>query len=452
MGRKYSVSRLEEISFTACLKDILGNLLLCPEHRPESSRHLNSYSSLISIHPNLFSSSNVRSFVRNRLNQHLIGIMNDDIRKRLVCEFNCSFPDNFDQKSDIWVFLDCVLDSSFTELETHVVFPKSELNEKLVQIICHHSPNIRTLKLNFEMVMKKTPLEKLKPIVTSLSSFVHLTSLSLYCLNKRQRNMLNFVGYSCPKLQHFCITGFPIVKKDILALVIGDALNLFPVIKEIMLEEESDIHKFRISPEFLTPLCSTLQHLQLEDLGERNRLKKSCEFTGLPYSAVAFVLCHMKNLHRIDHSSSSVSSAVNFLSRNSEEKYVERNSVNGSLSLIHSMTENVSFSGIIIFFTIYILFSYIFNKQDFLSGILSLTYLDFVDISSVEMMKTVGRMCPGLKEVTFSQLLNNEDITPDQIFEILTREWPKVIYLNSSNYNIRTNPNFCFSVYTRWNV
>ena len=81
-----------------------------------------------------------------------------------------------------------------------------------------------------------------------------------------------------------------------------------------------------------------------------------------------------------------------------------------------------------------------------------MTYLDVVDIRSVEMMKTVGRMCPGLKEVTFSQLLNNEDITPDQIFEILTREWPKVIYLNSSNYNIRTNPNFCFSVYTRWNV
>ena len=361
MRKKCSVSPLEEIAFTACLKDILGNLLLCPEHRPESSRHLNSYSSLISIHPNLFSSSNVRSFVRNRLNQHLIGIMNDDIRKRLVCEFNHNFCHNFDQKSDIWAFLDCVLDSSFTELETHVVFPKSEPNEKLVQIISHHSPNIRTLKLNFEMVIKKTPFEKLKPIVTSLSSFVHLTSLSLYCLNKCQRNILNYVGYSCPKLQHLCITDFPIVKKDILALVLGDALNLFPE-KEVMLEEESEIHKFQISQEYIAPLCSTLQHLQLEDLGEKDKLKKFGELAKLPYSNVAFVLRHMKNLRRIDHSSSSVSSAVNFLSQNSEEIYEEVENVNGSLRLPDSVTANFPFSGISISFTIYIIQLYFLQE------------------------------------------------------------------------------------------
>ena len=347
MRKKYSVSRLEEIAFTACLKDILGNLLLCPEHRPEDRRNLNSYSSLISSHPNLFSSSNVRSFVRNRLNQHLIGIMNDDIRKRLVCEFNRNFYDS-DQKSDIWVFLDCVLDASFTELDTHVVFPKSEPNEKVVQVIGHHSPNIKTLKLNFEMVMKQTPLEKLKPIITSLSAFFHLTSLSLYCLSKHKRNILNYVGHSCPKLKHFCGTGVRIIKKDILALVLGDALNLFPE-KEEMLEEESDIHKFQISPEYLAPLCSTLQHLQLEDLEEKKKLRKSCEYSGLAPSAVAFAIRHMKNLCRIDHSSSSVSSAVKLLSQNSKEIYEEMDDVNGSLRLPPSMAANVPFSGNSIF-------------------------------------------------------------------------------------------------------
>nr|CAG4636910.1 EOG090X0431 [Ceriodaphnia reticulata]SVE72859.1 EOG090X0431 [Ceriodaphnia reticulata] len=44
---------------------------------------MNSYSSLVSLNPFL-TSSNVRNFVRNRLNQHLIGIMNDDVRKKLV--------------------------------------------------------------------------------------------------------------------------------------------------------------------------------------------------------------------------------------------------------------------------------------------------------------------------------------------------------------------------------
>ena len=58
-----------------------------------------------------------------------------------------------------------------------------------------------------------------------------------------------------------------------------------------------------------------------------------------------------------------------------------------------------------------------------------MTNLDFVNIRSVEMMKAVGRMCPGLKEVTFSELLHTDGITPDQLFEILTTEWPKVIYL-----------------------
>ena len=112
-----------------------------------------------------------------------------------------------------FVFLDCVLDASFTELDTHVVFPKSEPNEKTVQI-SQHSPNTKTLKLNFEMVMKQTPLDKLKPLVASLSPFFHLTNLSLYCLNKHQRNiLLNYVGFSCPKLKHFCVTGFQIVKK-----------------------------------------------------------------------------------------------------------------------------------------------------------------------------------------------------------------------------------------------
>ena len=438
MTEKYSVSRLEEISFTACLKDILGNLLLCPEHRPESSRHLNSYSSLISIHPNLFSSSNVRSFVRNRLNQHLIGIMNDEIRKKLVCEFNHNFEDDSDQISDIWVFLDCVLDTSFTELYTHVAFPRSEPNEKIVQIIGHRSPNIKTLELDFEMVMEQTSLEKLKPIVTSLSGLVHLTSLSLHCLSKHHRNILNCIGYSCPKLKHFSVTGFQIVNQDILALVLGDALNLFPE-KQVMLEEETDIHKFEIAPEYLAPFCSTLQHLELEYIDEKDKLqelRKSREYRGVASSAFAFAIRHMKNLRRIDHSSSLVISSVQLLIQNSKEIYEEMDNVNGPLRLPHSIPTNVPFSGIVYFvhdlyYAVLCLTSRILIS---ILGVFSLTNLDFVNISSAVMMKAVGRMCPFLKEVTFSEMLHTDEMTkPDQLFEILTAEWPKVIYLSLHN-------------------
>lgn len=351
MRKTFSVTRLEDIAFTACFREILSNLLLCPDHRPDERRNMNSYSSLVSLNPFL-TSSNVRNFVRNRLNQHLIGIMNDDIRKKLVCEFNRNFYDS-DHKSDIWVFLDCVLDASFVELDTHIVFPKTEPNEKVIQIIGYRSPNIETLKLNFEMVMKKTPLEKLKPIVISLNVLTNLTSLSLYCLNKHHRAILNYVGHSCPKLEHFCVTGFRIVKKDLLALILGDTLDLFPG-KDVILEEESDIHKFQILPQYLAPLCSSLQHLQLEDLEEKKKLRKSCEYSGLSYSAVAFAIRHMTILHRIDHSSSSVSSAVKLLNQNSKEIYEETDDINRSLRLPHSMTTNKPFSGIVhIVFTNY---------------------------------------------------------------------------------------------------
>ncbi len=47
------------------------------------------------------------------------------------------------------------------------------------------------------------------------------------------------------------------------------------------------------------------------------------------------------------------------------------------------------------------------------------------------MIKAVGRLCPVLKEVTFSELLHTDGITPEQLFEIVTTEWPKV---NSVSY------------------
>lgn len=310
MRKRYAVIRLEEIAFTACYREILSNLLLCSEHRPEERRGMNSYSSLISLNPFL-TSTNVRSFVRNRLNNHLIGIMNDEIRKRLVFEFNRNFYDA-DQKSDIWVFLDCVLDSSFIELDTHAVFPKTEPNEKFVLTICSRSPNIEKLKLNFEMVAKSTPIEKLNHIVISLYTLANLTTLSLCYLNKHHRKLLSYIGRSCPRLRHLCITGFRCVKKDIVAILLGENIHSFSEY-DIIFGEEHDVN-VKISPSYLTPFCSTLQHLQLEDNKEEKRkFQKSYEFSKLSSSSVALLLRNLPNLQRIDHSSSSISSAVKLL-------------------------------------------------------------------------------------------------------------------------------------------
>jgi hypothetical protein len=318
MEKKFAVSRLEEIAFKACYHEILSNLLLCPEHsQPNFSDSMYSYSSLISLSPFL-TSSNVRRFVRSRLNYHLIGIMNDEIRKKFIGEFNENFY-SAEQKPDIWAFLDCVLDNSFTELETWVAFPKAEPNEKFVHSICNRSPSIEKLKLNFETVEKSTLLmDKLQPIISSLSTLTHLTSLSLYHLNKCHRGSLKFIGTSCPKLHHLCISGFQILNEDIFALLLGEKLNPFPkrIFKSIpkkKVVDNNDIISLKIMPEALSPFCFTLQHLELnEPVEEMLKInKKSCQ---LYPASVALLLRHMPNLRLIDYSGSfSVCFAIKLL-------------------------------------------------------------------------------------------------------------------------------------------
>ena len=66
-----------------------------------------------------------------------------------------------------------------------------------------------------------------------------------------------------------------------------------------------------------------------------------------------------------------------------------------------------------------------------LLGVLSLTSIDFVNIRDETMMKAIGQMCPHLKEATFTEWLHADAIAPDQIFSILTTEWPKVNCLNN---------------------
>jgi hypothetical protein len=305
MKKKFAVVRLEEIAFKACYREILNNLLFWTEHNQQPHR-----------------------FVRSRLNYHLIGIMNDEIRKKFIGEFNENFY-RAEQKPDIWEFLDCVLDNSFTELETWVAFPEAEPNEKFVHSICNRSPSIEKLKLNFETVWKSTFLMvKLHPIISSLSTLTHLTSLSLYHVHHRYSGLLNYIGTSCPKLHHLCITGFYIINEDILALLLGEKLNQFPDREKV--EEKNDIN-LKIMPDALSPFCFTLQHLQLQYLmEEKQKFKKSCELSRHQIlenwkenrefkhncknsASVARLLRHMPNLRRIDHTRSSVCYAIKLL-------------------------------------------------------------------------------------------------------------------------------------------
>lgn len=51
---------------------------------------------------------------------------------------------------DIWAFLDCVLDENFDELKTNVTYPNAQASAKLISTIAKRSPNLKTLRLNFQ--------------------------------------------------------------------------------------------------------------------------------------------------------------------------------------------------------------------------------------------------------------------------------------------------------------
>lgn len=78
---KYLVPRLEHLAFTASFKDILSNLVLCQDHRPGDMQldTVAAFSSHIKTSP-LFASQNLINYVRNHLDHHLVGVINDKTR------------------------------------------------------------------------------------------------------------------------------------------------------------------------------------------------------------------------------------------------------------------------------------------------------------------------------------------------------------------------------------
>ncbi len=77
---RFVIPRLEKLAFEVSYKELLSNLLLCREHRPEERQvELVAFSSLISA-CSFLKSENVITFVRNRLNRYLLGFMNDKMR------------------------------------------------------------------------------------------------------------------------------------------------------------------------------------------------------------------------------------------------------------------------------------------------------------------------------------------------------------------------------------
>ena len=252
---------------------------------------------------------------------------------------------------DIWAFFDSVLDESFEELETHVVFRGAEANALLIPTIAKRSPYLKKIKLNFkfdpsqsnnDIMRTVTNPKKLRllfqlaltqsrpslvPLLQSLDSLHHLTSLTLYHLagHAAENSALTLIGKSCPSLTHLRLAKCnPTSKHDIIAIVLGElATHLIGPqeryqeqpywhFKQVDWAEDAALGHLRVPPEFLTPLCFTLRHLEIIEYLNHHY------YPAIDPAIAAFVLRHMPRLEKLE-SCSGTEKAIRILHKETEE-------------------------------------------------------------------------------------------------------------------------------------
>lgn len=225
---------------------------------------------------------------------------------------------------DPWVFLDCVLDSTFEELETHVAFPDSEPNSKLVQSIAKRASLLQKLKLDFSFMKKMTTVEKVAPLITSLSSLLQLTSLNLYQLDSSHKSVLKLVGNSCPLLSHLSVSGLRLTPKDLLSIALGgfadELFDFLPNSETHLWDEKVNLGTVKAPVEVLTPICRSLRHMQFEDANFDVDLDDG-------WTVASFLLRHVPLLEKMDGHSTSFGIALmndgtgRMRDKNSQEKF-----------------------------------------------------------------------------------------------------------------------------------
>ena len=197
--------------------------------------------------------------------------------------------------SDVWVFLDCVLDNTVKELDTLIAFPKSEICLKVIPTIVKRCPQLSQLLINFVETNftdnEEDSLEGVKAVVLQLSSLEHLKDLNVYGLTYPETlTALLTIGKSCPSLSHLNVDGYGIEKKHLLALMMGEALVdwLPPNEDEASWCTDDALEHLVIPHELLSPICFNLVELHLD--GQDSTITES---------AISFALRHLPSLKKM---------------------------------------------------------------------------------------------------------------------------------------------------------
>lgn len=205
---------------------------------------------------------------------------------------------------DVWPFLNCVLDETFLELNTHTGFPDSEPNPKLISTINKRSPLLKKLNLDCTPMKSETKIKNLRPFILSLSSLEHLQVLELFWSKENEHlsgRVLSLIGKTCPLLTRLKIVQNSIItKRDIMAIVLGELVDELLPEKETPKEptwlEYDRLTRLEVPPQLITPICSSLQELHLFWEWENALQLKDPEDLELELPIIIFILRHFSSL------------------------------------------------------------------------------------------------------------------------------------------------------------
>ena len=213
-----------------------------------------------------------------------------------------------DRPVDLYSFLDCILDNSFTILNFFPIpLPSEAVGSdgqlyltKVVDLLTARCPDLYCLWIKHDLQWQISR-EMQATYSKSFFGLKNLTNLSLTQLSNSDDFIQFFthLGNSCPNLDHlkFIEHTLNIGMKQLLALVLGEEVDQF--MQKFITEQEepeNNIHLLQFPDDATTPICRSLIKLEIiyNSETELNFASKAHE------SAMAFLLRNMPNLEKLD--------------------------------------------------------------------------------------------------------------------------------------------------------
>ena len=284
----------------------------------------------------------------------------NNLRKKLVSvfieEFSQKFPKGEVEQSDLFIFLDCVLDESCTTLDLHL--PAWYANQQfdttqLVKIVTRRCPLLTKvgfyLKNSTESFWEYRP-RAIKPMTVpmetafckTLGQLENLTYINI-CWKSSDNTIPFFssLGSFCPQMKTMDLAGFACGSEHLLALILGKWAQVVPVsakekmwgpfyqlsknskcsanyVRSLLLSFAKDfgeeltaasdrfdamgvgknqMHLFQFPAEYLSPICSSLEELYTDNHDESNCKSGDCLLRHPEYFIFAFR--HLKRLRML---------------------------------------------------------------------------------------------------------------------------------------------------------